>query len=657
MKTTNGGVNWDIQNTNVTRVLNSIYFIDINTGFACGEFNSLIKTTNGGNNWAVLFDSILTTTLYSVFFNDNNTGFIAGFPNALKTTNSGLNWEILPLSESYYRDIYFTNANTGWICGFNGSISYTSTGGNTWIPQVSNTTEELYSISFINQNTGWITGNYYPLVGDPTNVVLKTTNAGTNWMSICNTTNKTMNQIDFKDENTGYGCGQINSSDSIYAIVQKTTDGGYNWTPKIIFNKNYLYLNSIQISGNTIWTAGNNIFKSNNEGNDWLRVTEGFYEVNQGLVVFPGINSLYISGTNGFFAKSTNGGSNWTEYPVLNSENLVGMYFHNPITGWAASFGGVYKTTNSGTNWILSIVPDQQFIKPFFINENTGWITSYRPNSVFKTTNGGLNWFNLTSISVSLAWGIHFFNENTGFVGDAFGGIYKTTNGGENWNTYNTGTYNWIADFYFFDENTGYAAGELHSIFKTTNAGENWNQIYTRDYGSFYDIEFIREGNNPPTKGYAVGSYMALYRTSDGGNNWYPMVSPTSNSMFEVKFMNSYTGFIIGSNGTLLYTTNGGSTFVYNVSNSVPDKYVLHQNYPNPFNNSTVVQFDIPKFSNVKIKLYNILGKEMETLVNDFYQAGTYKITVWTGDYPSGIYFYRFEAEGISETKKMLLVK
>ncbi len=167
----------------------------------------------------------------------------------------------------------------------------------------------------------------------------------------------------------------------------------------------------------------------------------------------------------------------------------------------------------------------------YFVNSNTGWATSYHPNSVYKTTNGGANWINLTSISVSSAWGVHFINENTGFVGDALGFIYKTTNGGNNWTTYNTGTSNSIADFYFFDANTGFAVGELHSIFKTTNAGVSWEQIYTRNYGSFYSVTFIREGENPPMKGYAVGSHMALYRTSDGGNIWYPMVSPTATAL------------------------------------------------------------------------------------------------------------------------------
>ena len=652
-KTTNAGVNWDIQYTHITRNLNSIFFVDNNTGFACGEFNSLIKTTNGGNNWSTLLDSIDIHN-FSVFFVNNNTGYLAGTIGLMKSTNSGLNWSLMQTGSSWFNDVYFKDVNTGWISGINGNIFYTSDAGNTWSRQTSPTNYNFNSFSFVSQNTGWITGNVLPMGSPPTNTIVRTTNGGLNWYSLLFQPNYAIFQINFVNENTGYGCGFYSNIDSMYAIVQKTTDGGNNWTTYKIFDNMIMY--SIKSTGNAIWTAGHNIFKSTNDGANWIRETKGFYNHIMSIALFPSLNSIYLSGVKGFFAKSSNNGINWSEYPVSNSEYLSNMFFLNSNTGWASGFQGVYKTTNAGTNWSFYEVPNEQLTKLFFINENTGWVTSYIPNSVYKTTNGGLNWFVQLS-TANLAFGIYFFNENTGLVGDCYGQIYRTTNGGNNWDTYSTGTSNWVADFDFIDSTTGYAVGELHSILKTTDAGKTWNQIYTRYYGSFYDVTFIRDGNNIPTRGYAVGTYQALYRTSDGGNNWYPMVSPTSNNLYEVKFINNYTGYIVGDLGTVLYTTNGGSTFVYNSSNSVPEKYVLHQNYPNPFNNSTIISFDVPKNSNVKIKLYNSLGKEMETLVNDFYQAGSYKISVWTGDYPSGVYFYRLETSSYSNTKKMVLIK
>jgi photosystem II stability/assembly factor-like uncharacterized protein len=375
------------------------------------------------------------------------------------------------------------------------------------------------------------------------------------------------------------------------------------------------------------------------------------------LSVFPPSNTIFIGGVSGLFAKTTNGGTNWTEMPLNNSVYINNIYFLNQSTGWACDFGGVHKTTNGGANWSFTEIPGEQLIKLFFINENTGWVTSYGPNSVFKTTNGGINWFLLPNITANYAHGLYFLNANTGFVGDIFGGIYKTTNGGNNWMFYTTLTNNWIADFEFFDDNTGYAVGELHSIFKTTNTGTNWTQIFSEFWGSFYDVEFIRQGTATPLIGYAVGSHLALFRTSNSGNNWYRMLSPTNQNMYQVEFINNYTGYIVGSNGTVLYTTNGGSTFIYNQSENIPDNFELLQNYPNPFNNSTIITFGLKKNSNVKIVLYDVTGKELETLVDGYFQAGTYKTTSWLSDYPSGVYFYKMTAEGYNKTRKMVIVK
>jgi hypothetical protein len=85
--------------------------------------------------------------------------------------------------------------------------------------------------------------------------------------------------------------------------------------------------------------------------------------------------------------------------------------------------------------------------------------------------------------------------------------------------------------------------------------------------------------------------------------------------------------------------------------------YRLYQNFPNPCNPSTKIKYSIPQSSNVVIKVFDILGNEIETLVNDEKQTGTYKITWYAENLPSGIYFYRLQAGDFVETKKMVLMK
>ncbi len=91
--------------------------------------------------------------------------------------------------------------------------------------------------------------------------------------------------------------------------------------------------------------------------------------------------------------------------------------------------------------------------------------------------------------------------------------------------------------------------------------------------------------------------------------------------------------------------------------NKIPNTYTLFQNYPNPFNPSTIIKYGIPKESNVKVVVYNILGERLEILVNTIQKAGYYEINFNASKLPSGVYFYRIQAGNFIDTKKMVLLK
>lgn len=104
-------------------------------------------------------------------------------------------------------------------------------------------------------------------------------------------------------------------------------------------------------------------------------------------------------------------------------------------------------------------------------------------------------------------------------------------------------------------------------------------------------------------------------------------------------------------------------TGIINISESVPEKFTLCQNYPNPFNPVTKIRFDIPANirlsgnDKVTLKVYDILGKEIATLVNEKLQPGAYEVTWDASGFGSGIYFYKLTGSGISDTRKMVILK
>lgn len=100
-----------------------------------------------------------------------------------------------------------------------------------------------------------------------------------------------------------------------------------------------------------------------------------------------------------------------------------------------------------------------------------------------------------------------------------------------------------------------------------------------------------------------------------------------------------------------------GTTSVKPFDDTIPVKYSLEQNFPNPFNPSTTIAFSIPETGNVSLKIYNLLGQEVVTLVNEELKAGNYKTLWYAQSISSGIYFYRLETNNFTQTKKLLLLK
>ena len=92
-------------------------------------------------------------------------------------------------------------------------------------------------------------------------------------------------------------------------------------------------------------------------------------------------------------------------------------------------------------------------------------------------------------------------------------------------------------------------------------------------------------------------------------------------------------------------------------NSEIPSKYALMQNYPNPFNPTTKIRFDLPKSTQAKLIIYDILGREIITLINEKLNAGSYEVEWSAGSYPSGVYFYRLITKDFSQTKRMMLIK
>ena len=165
-------------------------------------------------------------------------------------------------------------------------------------------------------------------------------------------------------------------------------------------------------------------------------------------------------------------------------------------------------------------------------------------------------------------------------------------------------------------------------------------------------ISFINEN-----VGWLSGENGFILVTSDGGYTWKNQITPTNNLLSNIVFVNGYTGWATGANGTILKSTLGIQSGIVKQTGYIPDGFLLHQNFPNPFNPATKIKFNVTKSGIVKIIVYDIIGREVQTLVNERLQPGTYETTFEGSRLTSGVYFYRLITDEYSDTKKMLLIK
>ncbi|MBL0106953.1 MAG: T9SS type A sorting domain-containing protein [Ignavibacteria bacterium] len=286
-------------------------------------------------------------------------------------------------------------------------------------------------------------------------------------------------------------------------------------------------------------------------------------------------------------------------------------------------FNKIFKTTNNGSSWDSVEVNGSAFsyVKSlFFINSSLGWLTGGIPllstEYVSRTVNGGLNWSIQYNRQPPFNT-VYFIDSLNGWLSGqssaAAPTILRTTNSGDNWISEFPGTGYIINSIYFTDKRNGWAAGENRIIQSTTNGGINWiNQTATQP-----------------------------------GINY--------NSVY---FTDSLTGWAVGDSGTILKTTTGGVlTNFTNTSSEIPDKYFLSQNYPNPFNPVTNLEFGISELEFVSLKIFDVLGNEVSTLVNENKPAGRYEVTFNGADFPSGVYFVRMESGDFMDVKRMVLIK
>ena len=371
------------------------------------------------------------------------------------------------------------------------------------------------------------------------------------------------------DANTLFATGQGGT-------IMKSIDGGVNWTIYNTGNTKLLRRVKFLQNGLVGYVSGANatLIKTTNGGVNWkaLNFNE---DIDLYAMDFPDEQTGFVGGNPGFrIFKTTDGGLNWLPSDSLPSAVISVIKFpFDKLTGFAGGWMGdrvIYKTIDGGINWIQKPIPFKsafQSIKSFwFVNNQIAYAAGY--STILKTTDYGETWVSVYSGNGSFNSICFPENETIGYVVGDYNTVLKTTDGGSSWQPLNTNVsythfYNSVK---FVNNEQGFIVGTNGIILKTIDGGLNWSNHRTEiTLNGLYAIDFPVNAQT----GY-IGKY-GMLKTTDGGNTWTMQnINVTVN---KIKFLDNDTGYIVGPNGAIFKTINGGQNWDYVVSGINQDLY------------------------------------------------------------------------------------
>ncbi len=517
--------------------------------------------------------------------------------------------------------------------------------------------------------------------------VYKSTDNGANWTATTLASSNTVNGL------TSNSVG-IFASTNLNGVHRSTDDGG-TWTKINPTSSTNFATSVIATNSNLFVGLGGYMYKADQNGDGWDSIRTGLPQANAGT----GIYSLAVSGSSLLCAysskgiyRTTNNGTNWFQsHDGIRALKIDGIHASNgfvfaagdayghfrssdhgttwteinngisPTAGWfcfarvgsdilaGAGSSLLYRSSDNGDNWTLSNTGfglTNSFA--FFVEGTTVYTTGLA--GVAKSTDGGLTWTTLSSGYLGYEGGLDIWKDGANILTGTSLGKHRSTDDGATWNAPITGITGAVGSFAQMDS-TLFAASSF-GVYKSTDHGANWSATASFPLGVGPKCLAVIEQD------LYAGTNDGVYRSTDKGTSWTAINDgfASKTTIYKLAYDDQYL-YAGTTTRSVWWRALSEITNVNEVSNIVPTEFSLEQNYPNPFNPLTNFGFRIVDFGLVTLKIFDILGREVATLVNENLHPGTFSVTWDATGQASGVYYYRLQASDYSATRKLLLTK
>lgn len=705
-QSTDGGNSWTtntdfLDGLGVSAILISPFNTNI-MYIATGDFDGgdtysigILKSTDGGQTWFLPSDNWITRQdAHKIVMHplNKNILYVCTDYGILKSTNGGIDWN--NTTEGLYTvftdlvmdktnaDILYASATFTYEGNDFSSIIIKSTnGGQSWFTLGNGLPNNLWlarSAIAISQSQPNII--YVLFATDGLSGVYKSTDSGNKWELKVNTPNMLGWSEDGSDIG-GQGWYDLalivhpTNPEIVYIggiNIWKSIDGGATWhlnahwiggnyTPVV-----HADIHAFEFIPNTdllLVGCDGGVFKSNSDASVYQDLSNGlaiqqFYRLGGAAqnpdFIYAGAQD---NGTSIFRVVE------WTN--VFGGDGMeCAVDYKDQNVGYVSiQFGQFFKTSDGGKSFTSindSIMELGTWVTPFTLHPNNPQILLRGTNKVYKSTNSGNTWFPISqSFESSLTCLRISISQPEIIYATTVNNIYRTTDEGISWvkteTPYDNG---FISDFAIHPSNPKIIwVTMLYNIYKSLDGGNSWIDI-TSGIPEALSINCIVVQDDRPEDVY-IGTDIGVFYSNTGGGNWQDYSNKLPNVIISELEINNFSGKIRAATyGRGLWESplNNPPVFVESENKNV-FTYCLVQNFPNPFNPVTKISYSLPKNELVSLKVYDILGNEITTLINGEKSAGNYEVGFDGSKLVSGVYFYTLTAGDFRQTNKMVLAK
>jgi photosystem II stability/assembly factor-like uncharacterized protein len=662
------------------------------TGYAIGNFGTILKSNDRGLNWEML-DSVTINNLNGMHFLNESLGYAVGDNGTILKANNTASWEQHE-SGTFYNlfDVAIANENKAFAVGYKGLIL--KSGADEWSIVNSGTINTLYGITFASPEVGIIVGD--------SGFMMRTADGGDNWAMISLTYKNALNDVFFPSASVGFIVGNE-------GLILKTTDAGLTWTDvSYVQAENNLYSvhftddNKGYVSG-----ATGLILSTNNGGANWA-----YKAINTSL----SFNAIYLlnpmpdtlcdtiifCGDNGLIQRSDS-------CEVMNdithgsSKSLNTITFYNDTLAFAVG-GHLFNNTplmlrsTDGDNWEeFKVDTVKRYLTDIFIlNADTGYITG-RSGALYRSDTSLSNWTPLKTGVTQTLYSVRFVAPNQGIAIGAAGTIIRSIEGDTTWQKLNSNTTKNLYKLYYKNAaQGGYAVGDDGIILRIKNNGNQINKIPSGTSVPLYDIKFpsdtvgfivgydgkifklrmaggeideimsVPSGVTTPLNeiffhgtdtGYIAGEGGVILKSTDGGNSWLPQYTGTANNLRGLYFKSSHKGYAVGSGPSIITTENGGGGVITPFIPEFERKVTFMKLFPNPASHLTTITYDLPARETVQIFAMDLSGKVVAKFVDEIQNQGQQTKRIDVSGLKNGIYVLLLQAGQKLYAEKMIILE